>query len=300
MRPATLQSLQQRLAAISALLMLSAMAAHSADTRFGVDAELAHDTNVNRAAYANEAQTDEILAVEGYAARSFKVSNRSGVVVRGGLRLREHREFDDLSNVAALGRVAYRFQPSPSFTGAWIELAGTAEALHYSDSELRDGYVLTGSVSVGKYLTDRIRIGAGLGLDEREGKEGGLYDLSTHRAWLTLDYRVTPGIIVYGSTTWIQGDHVFTANDPATRGQLSSYADVTTTDPAFADAFGGAPVWAYRMEATTMLFEAGVNIPIRSNQALDFGASWYNSEADQGGGTYDGAIYRIGYLYRFR
>lgn len=70
-------------------------------------------------------------------------------------------------------------------------------------------------------------------------------------------------------------------------------------DPAFADAFGGAPVTAYRMEATTMLFETGVNIPIRGNQALDFGAS-FDSEADQGGGTYDGAIYRIGYLYRFR
>jgi hypothetical protein len=216
--------------------------------------------------------------------------------VRGGLRLREHREFGDLSNLAALGRVAYRFQPSPGYTGAWIELAGTAEALRYRDSELRDGYALSGSVSVGKYFTDRIRFGAGLGLDEREGKEGALYDLSTTRAWLTLDYRVTPGIIVYGSTTLIQGDHVFTANYLA----IPPYADVIVPDPAFADAFGGVPPNAYRMKATTMLFDTGVNIAIRGNQALDFGASWYDSEADQGGGKYDGAIFRIGYLYRFR
>jgi hypothetical protein len=300
MHPTNLPSLQQRLASISALLMLASMAAHSADTRFGVDAELAHDTNVNRAAYANEAQTDEILAVEGYAARSFKLSYRSGVVVRGGLRLREHREFGDLSNVAALGRVAYRFQPTPGYTSAWIELAGTAEALRYRDSALRDGTILSGSVSVGKYFTDRIRFGAGLGLDEREGKDGALYDLSTTRAWLTLDYRVTPGITVYGSTTWIQGDHVFTANDPATQAQLKPYSDVWVADPAFADAFGGASVTAYRMKATTMLFEAGVNIPITGSQALDLGASWFDSEADGGGGKYDGAVFRIGYLYRFR
>ena len=291
---------QQRLAATAALLMLAPMAAFAADTRFGLDAELAHDTNVNRAAYANEEQVDDILAVEAYAARSFRLSNRSGIVARGGLRLREHREFGGLGNVAALGRVAYRFQPFPGYTGAWIELAGTAEALRYRDSELRDGTILSGSVSVGKYFTDRIRLGAGLGLDEREGKDGALYDLSTTRAWLTLDYRVTPGIIVYGSTTWIQGDHVFTANYPATQARLSPYADVIVADPAFADAFGGAPATAYRMEAATMLFEAGVNIPIKGNQALDLGASWFDSKADRGGGKYDGAIFRIGYLYRFR
>lgn len=300
MHPATSPSLENVLVVFLVLFSFAPAAGLAADTRFGLDAELTHDTNVNRAAYADDAQTDEILAVEGYAARSFRLSYRSGFVVRGGLRLREHREFGDLSNVAALGRVAYRFQPSPGFTGAWVELAGTAEALRYRDSELRDGYVLSGSVSVGKYLTDRIRVGAGLGLDEREGKDGALYDLSTARAWLTLDYRVTPGITVYGSTTWIQGDHVFTANYPATQGQLSPYSDVIVPDPAFADAFGGTPVTAYRMEASTMLFEAGVNIPIRGNQALDLGASWFDSEADRGGGKYDGAMFRIGYLYRFR
>lgn len=293
-------SLQQCLAAIAALLMLAPVSVHAADTRFGLDAELTHDTNVNRAAYANEEQADDILAVEAYAARSFKLSYRSGIVVRGGLRLGEHREFGDLGNIAALGRVAYRFQPFPGYTGAWIELAGTAEALRYRDSALRDGTSVSGSVSVGKYLTDRIRLGAGLRLDEREGKDGALYDLSTTRGWLTLDYRVTPGITVYGSTTWIQGDHVFTANYPATQAKLIPYADVIAADPAFADAFGGTPVTAYRMKAATQLFDAGVNIPIAGGQALDFGASWFYSEAERGGGKYDGAAFRIGYLYRFR
>ncbi|MGQ0578466.1 MAG: hypothetical protein ACT4PQ_06080 [Betaproteobacteria bacterium] len=299
MSPTSLPFPQQRLRAISVLLMFASVAAHSADTRFGLDVELAQDTNVNRAAYASEEQTDDILSVEGYAVRSFKLSTRSGVAVRGGLRLRGHREFGDLSNLAALGRVAYRFQPSPGFTGAWLELAGTAEALRYNDSDLRDGYLLSASASVGKYLTDRIRVGAGLGLDEREGEEGALYDLSTTKAWLSLDYHVTPGIIVYGSTTWIQGDHVFTANYPGIQAQLIPYSDVIVSDPAFADAFGGVPATAYRMKASTMLFEAGVNIPIKGNQALDFGASWFDSEADQGGGTYTGAVYRVGYLYRF-
>jgi hypothetical protein len=291
---------QQCVAAMMALWMLAPAPTHCADTRFGLDAELAHDTNVNRAAYPNEEQADDIVGIEGYAARSVLLSYRSGLVMRGGLRLREHREFTDLGNAAALGRMAYRFQPSPGYTSPWVELAGSAELLRYRDSGLRDGYLIAGSVSVGKHLTDRIRFGAGLGLDEREGKDGALYDLSTTRGWLTLDYRVTPRITVYGSTNWIQGDHVFTANNPATQGMLSPYSDVIAADPAFADAFGGAPVTAYRMEATTLLFEAGVNIPVGGNQALDFGATWFESEADRGGGQYDGATFRLGYLYRFR
>ena len=292
--------LRQCLTTMAALSMLAPMATYCADTRFGLDADLAHDTNVNRAAYPSEEQADDILAVEGYAARSILLSYRSGLVMRGGLRLREHREFGDLSNAAALGRVAYRFQPSPGYTSAWVELAGSAELLRYRDSGLRDGYIVAAAASAGKHLTDRIRVGAGLGLDEREGKDGALYDLSTTRAWLNLDYRVTPRITVYGSTNWIEGDHVFTANNPATQAQLSPYSDVTAADPAFADAFGGAPVTAYRMEASTLLFEAGVNIPLGGNQALDFGASWFDSEADRGGGKYDGATFRLGYLYRFR
>lgn len=300
MRESIPQPLTRRLAAVTALLMLAPVAMQAAETRFGVDAELTHDTNVNRAAWAKEEKSDEILAVEGHAARSFKLSPRSGAVVRGGLRLREHREFGDLSNLAALGRAAYRFQPSPGYTGTWIELSGTAEVLRYRDSGLRDGYIVTGSASVGKYLTDRIRLDAGLGLDEREGKDDSLYDLSTTRAWLTLDYRVTPRITLYGRTTWIQGDHVFTASNLATQGQLGSYSDVIAADPAFADAFGGAPGTAYRIEATTLLIDVGVNIPIKGHQALDFGASWFDSEADRGGARYDGATFRLAYLYRFR
>jgi hypothetical protein len=196
--------------------------------------------------------------------------------------------------------VAYRFQPTPGYTSPWIELAGAVEALRFEDSELRDGYIASASASAGKYLTDRIRVGAGLGLDQRVAEEGALYDLSTNRGWLTLDYRVTSKATLYGSATWISGDHVFTANNPATRAQLSRYSDVIVGDPAFADAFGGVAVTAYRVEATTYLFEAGVNIPITGSQALDFGVSYFDSAADQGDGEYDGSTFRLSYLYRFR
>lgn len=304
MRPTTTALRQTNLAhaAIAILfpLVISSATALAADTRYGVDAEFMHDSNVNRATYAGEEQSDQILSVEGHATRSFRLSPRSGMVLRGGLRLREHLEFDDIGSIAALGRIAYRFQPTPGYTSPWFELGGALEALRFRDSALRDGYVASVFGSVGKHMTDRIRIGAGLGLDQRAADEGKLYDLSTTRAWLTLDYRALPKLNLYGTATWLQGDHVFTANNPAAQAQLIPYSDVIAADPAFSKAFGGAPATAYRMEADTLLFELGANLPIAGNQAIDFGLSHFSSDADRGGGKYDGMMLRAGYLYRFQ
>lgn len=282
------------------LMTIAPAAAIGADTRFGLDAEFAHDTNVNRAAYAGDEQSDEILTVEGHATRSYRLSNRSGIVVRGGMRLREHLEFDDLGNIAALGRVAYRFQPAPGYTSPWFELGGTLEALRFRDSALRDGYIASVFGSIGKHLTDRIRLGAGVGLDERSADEGALYDLSTTRAWLTLDYRAAHKLTVYGSLAWLQGDQVFTAYYAGARSQLAYSAEVIAADPAFASAFGGTAPTAYRIQASTLLYEIGANIPLAGNQAIDFGISQFSSSADNGGGEYDGTLLRVSYLYRFQ
>jgi len=282
------------------LMTITPAAAPAADTRFGLDAEFAHDTNVNRAAYAGDEQSDEILSVEGHATRSYRLSNRSGIVVRGGLRLREHREFDDIGNIAALGLVAYRFQPTPGYTSPWVELGGTLEAMRFRDSELRDGYIASVFGSLGKHMTDRIRLGAGLGLDERSADECALYDLSTTRAWLTLDYRAAQKLTVYGSLTWLQGDQVFTAYYAGAQSQLIDYSDVIAADPAFASAFGGAAITAYRMEATTLMYDIGANIPVAGNRAIDFSISQFSSSADNGSGEYEGTLLRVSYLYRFQ
>ncbi len=46
--------------------------------------------------------------------------------------------------------------------------------------------------------------------------------------------------------------------------------------------------------------ELGMNIALRGNQALDFGAGYFSSAADRGSARYGGATFRIAYLHRFR
>ena len=85
-------------AAVLAVCVAAALprAAVAESTRLGIDAEYGHDTNVNRAAIGNEEQSDDSVSVEAYAARSFLLSPRSGIVIRGALRATEFFDFRDL------------------------------------------------------------------------------------------------------------------------------------------------------------------------------------------------------------
>ncbi|HEX7811155.1 MAG TPA: hypothetical protein VF460_04545 [Burkholderiales bacterium] len=285
--------------ALCALLLPAAQVAADA-TRFGVDAEYGHYTNVNRAALKNEEKSDDSVTLEAYAARSFLLSERSGIVVRGGLRGKEFFDFGDLSSLGLTGRAAYRFQPSPGFTSPWLELAATIETLSFRDSDIRDGYIVSAAASIGKYLTDRIRVEGGAGYEQRKASEGAVYDLSNAKLWGALDYKLTSSMTFYGSATWLTGEQVFTLFNTAAWSGLYAHGKASASDPVFAPAFGGAAPMAYKVDADTTSLELGANIALKGNQALDFGVSWFDSKADQGGGSYDGTTFRAGYLYRFR
>ena len=222
------------------VLLIPAAPALAVETRLGVDAEFSHYTNVNRAALGGEEQADNAVALEAYAARSVLLSDRSGVVVRGGLRAREFFDFGDMSSIGFAGRAAYRFQPSPGFTHPWLELAAGIETLSHRNSEIRDGYIASVSASIGRYLTDRIRIEGGTGYERRNASAGNVYDLSNAKFWGALDYKLTSSTTFYGSATWLTGEQVFTLSNAAAWSGLYTYAKASASDPVFAPAFGGA------------------------------------------------------------
>lgn len=287
-----------RIAAVAAALLLAAAPALAADAwRYGLDADLVHDDNATRGLY-DGVKADNLLALEGSATRSLLLGPHSGAVFRGALRYTQFADIKDISNIALLGRAAWRYQPTLGFSAPWYELAGQAQFLRHSDSTLRDGSIVTFEASAGSNLTDRARLSGGIGLDKRSGGgSAGLYDLSSNRLWGTFDLRLGVRNTLYARLTRLAGDQVFSS------GSVSGLSAVWEDDPALRAPLGLAVANAYRLDATTFIYELGFNLPLRQNDALDFGLLHSSSKVNEGiaaGQKYTATQLRASYLYRFQ
>lgn len=282
---------------LASALALGAPAALADAPRYGLEAELTHDDNATRGLYDGK-KSDDILALEASVSKGMMLGPRSGATLRAGARYAHFLDIGDISHLDLYGRAAVRYQPGVEFSSPWFEIAGRLDWLKHGDSELRDGTVLSLEASAGRYLTDRVRLSAGLGLDKRNGGgTAGLYDLSGNRIFATVDYRLDVRNTLYARFMRQAGDHVFSS------GSTQGLSGVWEDDPALREPLGLAVANAYRVDATTLAFEFGFNYPLRSGHALDFAVARYDTELDEGayqGNKYSATQLRASYLYRFQ
>ncbi len=280
--------------------LFAPMPAWAAGTRLGLQADIAHDSNVNRS--ATDERADGFAEVEGYAARSLKTAPRSGLVLRAALRGREYFTYSDLSSLTFSGRVAWRLQPGASYTSPWIEVAVQGEALRFRDSPIRDGSILSASVSTGRWFSDRLRGVVGAGYERRFATEGDVYDLSIPKSWAALDWRLSDSLTLYGGGTFMGGQQVFTARSvriPGAGWSPASFGgsfDAAVRDPIFDTA--NERFTAYRTDARAAVLEVGLNWAIGGQHALDLGITRQHAKAADGP-SYNGSSVRAGWLYRF-
>lgn len=286
--------------AFAAALALAALPASGQPVRFGIDLEAERDDNLTRGVVDADRKSDMALSAGGAATRAMVLGPRSGLVLRAGARYTRFADFDDLSNLALSGSAAWRWQPVVGFSTPWIELEGALQWLRHADSELRDGSIGSLTASVGSYLTDRVRVSGGAGVRQRSGDDTGLYDLSTRRVFATLDWQLGARATVYGRVSRSDGDHVFAALDPTAQGWLIPISEVIVSDPALAGGFNGVAPAAYRLEASTMAYDLGVNFKVGTAHALDVSLTRADSETDRDAREYDATQVRVAFLYRFQ
>lgn len=267
--------------------------------RAGFELELLHETNINRATAPDSERSDTILAGEVHATRAFLLSENSGLVARGGMRVEAYTTYSDISFLSLSGRVDYRYQHNPGFTGTVLQLGAALDGIQHLDSRIRDSIVAEFSIGVGKHLTDRVRLGAGIGHEWREAR-GDVYDTSATRVWGTVDYRLPLRTALYGRASYIDGDQVFNSAYGGTQANLRTYGRAWAPDPALAEAFGGMTPTAYRVDARTWVYDVGLNHAIDGRRSLDFSVGYFDSEARGAAVSYDGWQARLMYLRRFR
>ena len=282
----------------AALVVLAAPIARAAEGwRFGAQGDALHDDNATRGIY-DGAKSDNLLSVEGDATRSYLLTPQSGLVLRGLARYTAYDNLSDLSNLALGLRAAWRIQPSLGFDSPWYEIAGEAQRLIFPDSDLRDGLLFSADASVGAYLTDRMRVSGGFGIDQRNGGgTAGVFDYTQNRLFGTFDLRVGINTAVYAKLTRIGGDQVFSS------GSHSGGSAIWEDDPALRGPLGLTVANLYRIDATTMAWELGVNVPFGPGRSFDFGLQRYDSQINEGlfeGQKYSATVLRASVLYRFQ
>ncbi|MCU0870384.1 MAG: hypothetical protein MUF30_12455 [Burkholderiales bacterium] len=264
---------------VTAAGLALAVTAGAADLRVNVEAGALHDSNLNRARGGNE-RSDQALFVEAAVAKSAPLGASAGIVGRVGLRLRAQRTYDALNQAALVGRLAWRWQPTPGFTAPTLEAALHGEALRHADSALRDGAIVAASVGASQHLTDRLRLATHFTAERRFADTTGVFDLRTWRAAVAVDWRASDRVTVYGSATWLDGDHVIGLRTGAAPGYAPGWFRTAAPDTAFdrgADRFT-----AYRVDARSLIGEIGVNVPLDAQQSLDLSVMRIDTRAEAG------------------
>jgi len=265
-----------------------------------VEAGYTWDNNVTRASDAIDKLSDSIYNLNVSKGMIFSLADHTRAVVTGSLsgdKLYRYTGLDRFSG-GVNGELQYR--TSGEFGAPTFGVFGRGSYDDYA-SRLRSGYRHSYGVSVRKPLTDRIDAFVALASNGRNA-ENAVFGTKDRSARINLDYSMGRHGVVYLGGEYRRGDTVSTG---AFSAQSVAYAKVFTPD----DAYGNNALFAYRLEAKTVLWTLGYNVPLGPKDSIDF--SWRRAQstptAQPAPGnylatsqpSYTANLYSLAYLMRF-
>jgi hypothetical protein len=277
-------------ARICALCLLLQGSAHAGSGEVEFELFGGHDSNPSRAQAGNGVAAEDVQGASASFLRSFLRDERSGMILRGGGTILRHSVFSGLNNLALSANLRYRIQPIVGYTFPWYELSIDVERRQYANSVIRDGTSAAFELSAGKNFTDRVYSTTGVGVKRSLADRANIFDLAERKLFITFGYKFSPENTFYASLSRTRGDQVFGADETyGVRGAVKASGD----DPVF-----GAGHYAYRMDATSTIAEAGVNLPVRGHGTWDISAKRSRAYA-YGGQAYEYNLMLISWRYRF-
>jgi len=275
------------------LLLLALCSPVSMATRpFTVDlsAGLSRDDNITNGKNSKDVEQDSQFNVAATARYTIATSDISNLAISGRLALQQYRAFDKLNNTDLSLLLSYQVQPDRAYTSPWYMLSARSGSRQY-DSDLRDNRYYEIILGLGKRLTDRSTLRAGLGKFSSNA-DNAIFDMDYSRLYVNLDLKLQQKNIVYGTLSYYRGD-VISTNTPLHPTELNSIPWIDD------DAYPGlSNPWTYRLDANTLVLQLGDNYVMSSQQSIDASISYYDSDAGNNF-TYNRSILQLNYLLRF-
>lgn len=284
-----------RTAIIAGVMALSCLstASRGQESRSGIGISYSRDGNVSRSSTSTRT-SDDIIGVRAFRDIPLEKSS-SGWVARLGANAHVYRDFSDLSYFAASVSLDRRWWDLLPVEGSFVDALASAQVRQYANSTIRNGILWSAGGRLGQTLGRDASAAIGLTWDRRVAWEGEVYDLSSWRWQLDLEGRPADAILAYGAAAWISGQDVFTTLSTAVAGSRSR--GQTASDPAVGRR--GLDFTAIRADATARIFELGIQWAARPDDLIDLRYTRYSADGT-GGLSYEGQLWTVGYVHRFR
>ena len=259
---------------------------------FTLTAGFISDNNITRAELDEDILKDSIISAATYADYTLNINKTSSVLLTGLLEFNQHQDFDKLNNTRIGFGGSYRLQPDTHFTAPWYSISFNYQDWNYS-SDMRSSSVLKLDFELGKRLTDKMGLRAGLGIESRDA-DSVIFSSDNSRFYANLDFKLSQKNTLYTSLFYNDGDTVSTVKDSSpTAIKLDSLSVPWQIDDAFPSTW-----WSYKLDASTTGLSVGNNYALSSVQSIDVSILYHNTSA-YGGSDYTGLITELRYFYQF-
>lgn len=206
----------------------------------------------------------------------------------------------DLSNYGALISLNYRRNFGVDFTAPWISLDADGEILRFNDSDIRDGYIINVSATVGRQLNPKVGISGGYRYFIRRSNMNNLteieidlqsdkvFDLDRHNIFARFDFTVSKKTSLFVDLNYFDGD-VAASGRSFNDGKTFPRAP----DPAF-----GEKYLAWRIDANGFEGKFGVIQQFSDKLSLNAFAAYLSANGESNN-DYNNTIIQAFLTYQF-
>jgi hypothetical protein len=286
---------------------------------FNVDAGVRWEDNLSLSPKGKD-KVDDVTTHIGFSGdyEAF-TTNTSQFTIGAGVYYDYVSDTTDLSNYGAKLSLLYRHEFGTSLTAPWFSLGGDGQWLEYKDSDIRDGYIVTGTATIGKRLNRKVGISGGYkyfirrSTDDSPDGQGGwcatvwppgmcppsdwndpwkdadeVFDLDRHNFFARIDFAMNEATRFYGDLTYFDGDVAASGRSFNNGARFSRAKD---------SAFGGDYV-AWQIDADGFISKLGVSHSFTEKFSIDAFVEYLTADGESGNDYENTAIQALG-VYRF-
>ena len=286
---------------------------------FDVDAGIRWEDNLSLSPSSKD-KVDDVTTRLGFNGDyTAFTTDTSQFIIGAGVYYDYVADTTDLSNYGGDISLLYQYEFDTSLTAPWISLGGDGQLLNYKDSDIRDGYIVTGTATIGKRLNTKVGISGGYtyflrrSTDDNPDGQGGwcstnwppgmcpasdwndpwadsskVFDLDRHNFFARIDFAMNPATIFYGDLTYFDGD-------VASSGR--SFNPVPGAAVARDFAFG-SDYNAWRIDADGFVGQLGVSHGFTDKFSIDAFVEYLTADGESNN-DYDNTAVQAMLVYQF-